>query len=89
MSFNRRKFLLGSLAAPTFASKEHPGPRANIVLIVADGLGSWMLGCAGNREILTPNIDQLAQSGARFPNHLICTPADSPSLARTQLQDAQ
>ena len=81
MSFNRRKFLLGSLAAPAFASKERPGPRPNIVLIVADGLGSWMLGCAGNREILTPNIDQLAQSGARFQNHLICTPADSPSLA--------
>ena len=81
MSFNRRKLLLGSLAAPAFARTERPDPRPNIVLIVADGLGSWMLGCAGNHEILTPNIDQLAQSGARFQNHLICTPADSPSLA--------
>ncbi len=81
MSLNRRNFLLGGLAMPALARKERPAPRPNLVLIVADGLGSWMLGCYGNREIRTPNIDQLAQAGARFQNNLVCTPADSPSLA--------
>src|SRR6266853_7045604 len=81
MALNRRNFIVGGLALPALARKERTAPRPTIVLIVADGLGSWMLGCAGNHEILTPNIDQLAQSGARFQNHLICTPADSPSLA--------
>jgi arylsulfatase A-like enzyme len=66
---------------PALARKERAAPRPNIVLIVADGLGAWMPGCGGNREIRTPNIDQLAQAGARFPNHFVCTPASSPSLA--------
>ena len=73
--------MLGGLALPALGRKERPAERPNIVLIVADGLGSWMLGCGGNREIRTPHIDQLAQAGTRFQNHLVCTPASSPSLA--------
>ncbi|HLN04038.1 MAG TPA: sulfatase-like hydrolase/transferase [Bryobacteraceae bacterium] len=81
MSIHRRNFLLGGLALPALARKERIGPRPNIVLIVADGLGAWMLGSGGNKEIRTPNLDQLAQAGTRFPNHLACTPSSSPSLA--------
>ncbi len=81
MSIQRRNFILGGLALPAVARKERIGPRPNILLIVADGLGSWMLGCAGNKEIRTPNIDQLAQAGTRFQNNLVCTPSSSPSLA--------
>jgi arylsulfatase A-like enzyme len=81
MSIHRRNFLLGGLALPALARKERTGPRPNIVLIVADGLGAWMLGSGGNKEIRTPNLDQLAQAGTRFPNHLACTPSSSPSLA--------
>src|SRR5579872_3165898 len=81
MSIHRRNFLLGGLALPALARKERTGPRPNIVLVVADGLGSWMLGCGGNKEIRTPNIDQLAQAGTRFPSHVVCTPSSSPSLA--------
>ena len=81
MSLNRRNFLQAGLALPALARKDRPTARPNIVLIVADGLSSWMLGCGGNREIRTPNIDELAQTGARFQNHFICTPASSPSLA--------
>jgi len=81
MSIDRRKFLMGGFALPALARKERIGPRPNILLIVADGLGSWMLGCGGNKEIRTPNIDQFAQAGTRFQNHLACTPSSSPSLA--------
>jgi arylsulfatase A-like enzyme len=81
MSLKRRTFLAGGLALPAIARKERPVERPNVLLIVAHGLGSWMLGCGGNREIQTPNIDELAQVGARFQNHLVCTPASSPSLA--------
>lgn len=81
MSIQRRNFILGGLTLPALARKERASPRPNILLIVADGLGSWMLGCAGNKEIRTPNIDQFAQAGTRFQNHLVCTPSSSPSLA--------
>src|SRR5579872_5083573 len=81
MLLDRRKFLLGGMAMPALARKERAAIRANLVLIVADGLGSWMMGCSGNQEIRTPNIDRLAQGGARFQNHFVCTPASSPSMA--------
>jgi len=82
MSIQRRNFIFGGLALPALARKERPrSPRPNILLIVADGLGSWMLGCAGNKEIRTPNIDLFAQAGTRFQNNLVCTPSSSPGLA--------
>ena len=55
--------------------------RQNIVLILAEELGAWMLGCYGNKEIRTPNIDLLARAGTRFLHHSVCTPAGSPSRA--------
>ena len=51
------------------------------MLILADDLASWMLGCYGNREIRTPNIDLLARGGTRFINSFVCTPICSASRA--------
>ncbi len=48
---------------------------------MADDLASWMLGCYGNKEIRTPNIDQLARTGMRFINHFVSTPICSASRA--------
>src|SRR5438128_5867175 len=82
MPLARRELLLGSLAFPALsAQKKTPGPAPNVVLIIAEDLGSWMLGCYGNKEIHTPNIDLLARGGARFANTFVCTPASSPSRA--------
>src|SRR5205823_1955950 len=63
----------------------------NILLILVDGLPSWVLGCYGNREVLTPEIDRLSQTGMRFLNHIVCAPAAAESRAvllsgRTSLQ---
>ncbi len=52
-----------------------------MLLIIADDLASWMVGCYGNREIRTPNIDALARGGTRFINNYVCTPICSPSRA--------
>src|SRR5262245_567216 len=82
MLSTRRHFFLGALAAPVLAQKKRPAPeRPNIVLIVADDLGDWMLGCYGNKEIHTPNIDRLAATGMRFLNCLCCTPESTPAHA--------
>jgi arylsulfatase A-like enzyme len=54
------------------------GGRPNIVLIMADDLGYGALGCYGNKEIKTPNIDALATGGVRLTdfhsNGPMCTP---------------
>lgn len=80
MALTRRSFLASS-AAPLFAQKKTAAPRPNVLLIVADDLASWMLGCYGNTEIRTPNIDRLARSGVRFINNFCCTPICSASRA--------
>jgi arylsulfatase A-like enzyme len=58
-----------------------PAPKPNVLLIVADDLAAWMLGCYGNKEIRTPNIDNLARRGVRFQHGFVCTPICSPSRA--------
>jgi arylsulfatase A-like enzyme len=55
--------------------------RPNILLIVADDMGWGELGCQGNPEIPTPNIDGLAARGVRFTNAYVTAPICSPSRA--------
>lgn len=43
-----------------------PGPKPNIVLIMADDLGYNHLSSYGQQRLQTPNIDSLAQDGVRF-----------------------
>jgi arylsulfatase A-like enzyme len=82
MSVSRRHFFFGSLAAPVAAQRRGAAPaKPNILLVLADDLASWMLGCYGNKEIHTPNIDRLAAMGARFMNSFVCTPICSASRA--------
>ena len=55
--------------------------RPNIVFILADDQGPWALGCAGNSEIRTPNLDRLAARGMRFENFFCASPVCSPARA--------
>jgi arylsulfatase A-like enzyme len=72
MNLSRRHFFFGSLALPALAAKKPLGEQPNILLILVDGLPSWILGCYGNTEVRTPNIDRLAQTGTRFQNYYAC-----------------
>jgi arylsulfatase A-like enzyme len=76
MLLDRRGFLLGALAL-----KKVVAPQPNILLIVAGDLGTWMLGCAGNSDIKTPNIDLLAKQGTRLGASFASSPAPAPSRA--------
>jgi choline-sulfatase len=80
MQVSRRTFLVSS-AVPLLAQKKDPSRPSNVVLILADDLGTWMLGCYGNQEIRTPNIDLVARGGTRFLHHNVVTPASSASRA--------
>lgn len=88
---SRRAFLAAGAAAATSSSAQSRTQAPNILLILADDLAAWMLGCYGNKVIKTPNIDQLARGGTRFQNAFVCTPICSASRAtlftgRTPLQ---
>ena len=78
-----RRSLLGAVAAAASVSaqsrKDESAP--NILLIMGSDIGAWMLGCYGNQEIKTPNLDNLARRGARFVNAFACTPMGGPSRA--------
>ena len=53
----------------------------NIILIIADNLGWRDLGCYGDPNIKSPNLDKLAKGGVRFTNAFVTAPSCSPSRA--------
>ena len=58
---------------------EHKKP--NILFILTDDQGAWAMGCAGNTDIYTPNLDRLAARGVRFENFFCASPVCSPARA--------
>ena len=55
--------------------------RPNVVMIMTDNHGAWTLGCYGNKDIRTPQIDKLAQEGTLFDNAFASNPVCSPTRA--------
>lgn len=51
----------------------------NVIAIVTDDQAQWSLGTYGNSETVTPNLDRLANEGAKFLNAFVTTPVCSPS----------
>ncbi len=43
--------------------------RPNIIYLMSDDQSSYTLGCYGNEDVKTPNIDRLAADGMAFDNH--------------------
>ncbi|MEG0906318.1 MAG: sulfatase-like hydrolase/transferase [Cellulosilyticaceae bacterium] len=55
--------------------------KPNIIMIMTDDHGYWAMGCDGNQEIHTPNLDRLAQNGVLFKNFFCVSPVCSPARA--------
>lgn len=55
--------------------------KPNILFILSDDQGAWALGCAGNPEIQTPQLDALAARGTRLENFFCASPVCSPARA--------
>lgn len=55
--------------------------QPNIVFILTDNQGAWHLGCYGNPDFQTPNIDAMAAEGVRFTNAFANNPVCSPTRA--------
>jgi arylsulfatase A-like enzyme len=69
--------LLGLLTGSPTWGAEPAGP--NIIFILADDLGYGDLGCYGQKQIKTPNLDGLAAEGMRFTQcyagSTVCAPS--------------
>ena len=72
----RRLFL--SLSAAFAAA---PRKRPNILFVLPDQLRAQALGCMGNPDVKTPNIDKLASQGILFRNTFANTPVCCPARA--------
>ncbi|MBT3198723.1 MAG: arylsulfatase [Phycisphaerales bacterium] len=91
---NRRVFLKNTGVLAAGLSLLGDGGRAigagdkarqpNIIYILADDLGYGHLGCYGQKEIKTPNIDRIAAEGIRLTDHYagsaVCAPSRSVLL---------
>lgn len=55
--------------------------QPNILFIFADDWGFGDLGCYGNTEVSTPNLDKLAAQGTRFTQFHVTSGVCSPSRA--------
>ena len=55
--------------------------KTNYIIIMTDDQGYGDLSCMGSKDVKTPNIDALADTGARFTNWYSGSPVCSPSRA--------
>jgi arylsulfatase A-like enzyme len=75
---SRREFVAGAAAVAAAAQSRR---KPNIVMFLADDLGCHDLGCWGADDLLTPHIDSIAASGARFTNWYSAAPVCAPARA--------
>ena len=85
MRLKRLPLIIANLALAPLAAIYAYGKRIsdepNIIILLADDLGYGELGCQGNPQIPTPNIDSIAESGIRFTSAYVTAPNCSPSRA--------
>lgn len=75
-----KSWLSGLLLLTSWAVAAEPR-TANLILILSDNHGAWTLGCYGNKEIRTPNLDRLAVEGTLFTRAYCANSVCSPSRA--------
>lgn len=61
-------FLQASCGSLLYAADDAPS-RPNIVFLFADDQNTLSVGCYGNKDVKTPNMDQLARDGVVFDKH--------------------
>ena len=72
---------VGAAVAQSLAAPAQPRQRPNILFILPDQLRAQSLGCMGNANVKTPNIDRLAAEGILFKQTFANTPVCCPARA--------
>jgi len=62
---------VATLGSQAYAEKDQSQP--NIVFLMSDDQSTYSMGCYGNKDVQTPNLDQLAKDGLIFDNHYVTT----------------
>ncbi len=76
--------LISSLSAQESAFEEavpDKSQKPNVILLMADDLGYGDVGFNGNRNIITPHLDQMSRAGIRFDHFYAAAPLCSPTRA--------
>ena len=90
-TLTRREFIKTAAAAMPVAAVGCKGPlfaaeksakRPNIVFVFADQMRAQAMGCMGNRQVITPHLDQFATEGLLVTNAISCAPVCSPYRAQ-------
>ncbi|MCL7762505.1 sulfatase [Polaribacter sp. Z014] len=66
---NKLKFVITILSLCYISFGYSQETRPNIVFLLSDDQTSIATGCYGNSQVLTPNMDNLADEGVLFKNH--------------------
>ena len=53
--------------------------RNQVILLMTDTTRKDMLGCYGDKRMITPNLDALAEEGIRYENAYTCQPVCGPA----------
>ncbi|MCK4999375.1 MAG: sulfatase-like hydrolase/transferase [Anaerohalosphaera sp.] len=82
---NRREYLKAMTAFTTIGlldkvtAADTKAPKPNILIIMTDEHRHDCLGCCGNKQIKTPNLDSLAADSVRYDNSFCSYPVCTPS----------
>ena len=71
--------MLGALGCEP-RKDESDGPL-NVLFLFPDQMRAQAMGCMGNPDVKTPNLDRLAREGLLFRNHLANSPVCCPARA--------
>lgn len=78
---SRRSLLQASLAVPSLRLLPAQDSTPNVLVILADDLGFGDLSSYGAKDLHTPHIDSLVESGIKFTNFYANSPVCSPTRA--------
>ncbi len=84
MKFQQFSLFIAMLTCGVFSQSEvlaATTDRPNLVIIFTDDQGYADLSCFGGKHVTTPNIDQMAEEGARLTSFYVAAPLCTPSRA--------
>lgn len=70
--------LLGAVGCSSRQDREQP---MNVLFLFPDQMRAQAMGCMGNPDVKTPNLDRLAAEGVLFRNHFANSPVCCPARA--------